>query len=63
MNNIPFAVRDDGASGKLCRTCQHPLLLHDSISLRWCAATELGVVRRGCVCSGIVSAARILAHY
>ena len=63
MNNIPFAVRDDGASGELCRTCQHPLLSHDSISLRWCAATASGVVRQGCICSGIVSSARVLAHY
>ena len=36
----------------LCSTCQHPLASHDAISKRWCAATELGVGRRDCICSG-----------
>jgi hypothetical protein len=47
----------------LCSTCQHPLASHDAISKRWCAATELGVGRRDCICSAVAPAARVLAHY
>jgi hypothetical protein len=47
----------------LCRTCGHPLSAHDAISLRWCAAIELGGEDRACICSGVVPAARVLAHY
>jgi hypothetical protein len=47
----------------LCRTCGHPLSAHDAISRRWCAASELGSENRACICSGVVQAARVLAHY
>ena len=47
----------------LCRTCGHPLSAHDAISLRCCAASELGVENRACVCSGVVQVARVLTHY
>ena len=47
----------------VCPTCQHPLTAHDAIGLRWCAATKLGVGTRGCICSGVVAAARVLTHY
>ena len=36
---------------ELCPTCEHPLTAHDRIGLRWCAATQLGVGQRDCVCS------------
>ena len=47
----------------LCPTGKHPLASHDPISTRWCAATELGVGRRDCICSGAVANARVLTHY
>ena len=47
----------------LCRTCGHPLSAHDAISLRWCAASELGAENRACICSGLVQAARMLTYY
>ena len=47
FNPTPTLVRDDAGSGsELCHTCGHPLQVHDAISLRWCAATELGIGRR-----------------
>lgn len=36
---------------------------HDTIGLRWCAATKLGVGSRECICSGVVATARVLTHY
>ena len=34
----------------LCPICQHPLSAHDRIGVRWCAATQLGVGQRECMC-------------
>ena len=51
------------ATADLCPTCQHPLVSHDAIGLRWCAATQLGVGHRECICSGVVASARVLTHY
>ena len=42
---------DQDPTLELCPTCQHPLSAHDRIGLRWCAATQLGVGQRDCVCS------------
>ena len=42
---------DQDPTPELCPTCQHPLAAHDRIGLRWCAATQLGVGQRDCVCS------------
>jgi hypothetical protein len=53
-------VRADNFAPDLCRTCGHPLSAHDAISLRWCAASELGGENRACICSGVVQAARVL---
>jgi hypothetical protein len=64
FNATPTLVRDDAGSGsELCQTCGHPLQVHDAISLRWCAATELGIGRRVCICSGVAADARALTHY
>jgi hypothetical protein len=52
-----------GSGTDLCQTCAHPLAAHDAISLRWCAATKLGVSDRACICSGVVSEARVPTHY
>jgi hypothetical protein len=56
-------VRADNYAPDLCRTCEHPLSAHDAISLRWCAVSDLSVENRACICSGVVQAARVLAHY
>ena len=48
---------------EVCGTCDHPMTMHDVLSTRWCAATQLGVGHRGCICSGVVGAARSTAHY
>jgi hypothetical protein len=53
----------DVAAADLCPTCKHPLVSHDAISARWCAATKLGVGHRECICSGVVANARVLTHY
>jgi hypothetical protein len=53
----------DVAAADLCPTCKHPLVSHDAISVRWCAATKLGVGHRECICSGVVANARVLTHY
>jgi hypothetical protein len=51
----------DDAAADLCPTCKHLLVSHDAISVRWCAATKLGI-RRQCICSGVVASARV-SHY
>jgi hypothetical protein len=53
----------DVAAADLCPTCQHPLVAHDAISTRWCAATKLGIGRRDCICPGLVARARALTYY
>jgi hypothetical protein len=64
MNSASPALVDiDEAAEDLCPTCKHPLVSHDVISARWCAATELGIGRRDCICSGVVTRARVLTHY
>jgi hypothetical protein len=34
-----------------CPTCEHPFSAHDRVGARWCAATQLGVGQRECLCS------------
>jgi hypothetical protein len=63
MHSDSPTVRAGNVAPDLCRTCGHPLSAHDAISLRWCAASELGVENRVCICSGVVRAARVLTHY
>lgn len=64
MSNMSAALAGDATIVReLCDTCGHPLLAHDAISVRWCAATQLGVGRRECLCSNVVRKARVLAHY
>ena len=65
MHNDSPTVRPDNFApdADICRTCRHPLSAHDAISLRWCAASELGVENRACICTGLVQAARVLTHY
>ena len=64
MNSAsPAFVDIDAAAADLCPTCKHPLVSHDAISARWCAATKLGTGRRECICSGVVASARVPTHY
>jgi hypothetical protein len=64
MNSASPVLFDiDVAAADLCPTCRHPLVSHDAISTRWCAATTLGIGRRDCICSGLVASARVLTHY
>ena len=65
MHNDSPTVRPDNFAPDpdICLTCRHPLSAHDAISLRWCAASELGVENRACICTGPVQAARVLTHY
>ena len=59
----PTLVDIDVAAADLCPSCKHPLVSHDAIGARWCAATKLGVGHRECICSGVVPNARVLNHY
>ena len=64
MNPASRALADvDLTAADLCPTCKHLLVAHDAISTRWCAATQLGIGRRKCICSGAVATARVLTHY
>ena len=56
-------VQDSTSTADRCAACGHPTSQHDGISTRWCAATSLGVGDRACICSGVVSDARVLTHY
>ena len=60
----PALVDINDAAAVFCPTCKHPLVSHDAISARWCAATKLGIGRRECICSGVVASARVpTTHY
>jgi hypothetical protein len=64
MNSASPALVDiDEAAEDLCPTCEHPLVLHDAISTRWCAATMLGIGRRECLCSGVSAKSPVFTHY
>jgi hypothetical protein len=64
MNSAsPALIDNDVAAADLCPTCKHPLVSHDAISARWCAATKLGIGRRDCICSGVAAGARVLTFY
>jgi hypothetical protein len=64
MNSAsPTLVDIDEAVADLCPTCKHPLVAHDAISARWCAATKLGIGHRDCICPGVVATARVLTYY
>jgi hypothetical protein len=64
MNSAAPALVDiNVAAADLCPTCTHPLIAHDAIGTRWCAATRLGIGHRECICSGVVANARVLTHY
>ena len=54
---------DTTTAPKLCPQCEHTLVAHDAISLRWCNVTALSIGSRACICSGTVSSARVLNHY
>lgn len=64
MLTLPTATPTAAApSADLCPACHHLLAAHDVISVRWCAATSLGIGQRDCLCSHEVSDARVLRHY
>jgi hypothetical protein len=64
MNSAsPTLVDIDAAAADLCPTCKHPLVSHDVISARWCAATKLGIGRRDCICPGVVASEHVLTYY
>lgn len=64
MNSVSPALVDiDEAALNLCPACQHPLVSHDAIGKRWCAATKLGIGGRECICSRVSASARVLSHY
>jgi hypothetical protein len=64
MNPASPALADiDEAAVDVCPICKHPLVSHDAISARWCAATKLGIGRRECICSHVVASGRVLTHY
>ena len=61
---FPALVDIKDVAADLCPACKHPLVSHDAISARWCAATKLGIGQRDCICSGVVSSARVpTTHY
>jgi len=63
MNSALPTLVDVNLAAGVCPTCRHPLIAHDAIATRWCAATQLGVGSRECICSGVVADARALTHY
>jgi hypothetical protein len=44
---------DDGAeamTSEACDVCPHPHAGHDAIGTRFCSATRVGAIARGCAC-------------
>ena len=60
--DVPAPVTNDSPA-PLCERCGHPLVAHDALSLRWCAATKLGAGARDCICSAAAVKPRVLSHY
>jgi hypothetical protein len=51
MTNRSISSRiDQDPTLGVCPICQHPSSAHDRIGVRWCAATQLGVGQRECMC-------------
>ena len=64
MNSASPALVDIAAAAQeLCPTCEHPLVSHDAISARWCAATKLEIGRRECICPVGLANPRVFTHY
>ncbi|SEO48525.1 RGCVC family protein [Trujillonella endophytica] len=38
------------SAGPACGACPHPLAAHDAVGLRYCRATAISELDRGCVC-------------
>jgi hypothetical protein len=43
-------ISDAIAIDQRCAVCDHDLLDHDAIDLRYCRATQAQVLSRGCIC-------------
>jgi hypothetical protein len=46
------AANAEDQPSAMCAVCPHAEQAHDSIGLRYCAATVAGAWERGCVCGG-----------
>jgi hypothetical protein len=43
---------DDRAdTTSVCNVCPHPWAEHDALSVRYCTATTVSALPRGCICS------------
>jgi hypothetical protein len=43
-------VPDRTDTNDLCAVCPHPWLEHDPLGVRFCAATAVSALPRGCIC-------------
>jgi hypothetical protein len=51
--SAPVGAPDADLDGDLrCSVCEHPAAAHDTISRRYCQATESQAVTRRCICPG-----------
>ena len=41
----------DGDGEERCAVCKHSMAWHDTIGLRFCAATQANALSRHCICS------------
>ncbi len=49
-NTRTAADASDTAVDARCTVCEHSLVAHDPISLRYCRATQTQALTRGCIC-------------
>lgn len=48
---LPVSSAQADEDGQFCcAVCEHPLADHDPIGRRYCHATQLRVLSRGCIC-------------
>ena len=40
----------EALGGQACAVCPHSQARHDAISARYCSATGVGAIARGCIC-------------
>ncbi|WP_177221374.1 RGCVC family protein [Lentzea xinjiangensis] len=47
---LTTVVDDPARAAGLCAACPHPSHEHDPLGVRFCAATTVSALPRGCIC-------------
>jgi hypothetical protein len=48
--STPKTATETAPTSELCASCPHPLADHDALGLRYCTASGVSGLSRGCIC-------------